>query len=74
MQLNLFESPYIKNKEQLLLDLFQAYYNARKNKRKTINALAFEVNYESNLFQLHKEILNQKYEPSPSICFINLAL
>jgi len=50
-------------------DLFHAYYDARKNKRKTLNALSFEMNYESNLFQLHDEISNRKYEIKPSICF-----
>ena len=35
--------------QQLLLDLFQAYYDARRNKRSTANALAFEINYEEKL-------------------------
>jgi hypothetical protein len=41
---------------RLLYDLFQAYYDARRNKRKTINALQFELNYEANLFQLYGDI------------------
>ncbi len=55
----------------LLYDLFQAYYDARKNKRNTINALKFEIDYESKLFELYEEIKNEKYEISPSICFIS---
>lgn len=57
--------------KNLLYDLFQAYYDARKNKRSTINALAFEINYESKLFELCEEIKSRKYEISRSICFIS---
>jgi len=55
----------------LLNDLFKAYYDARKNKRSTINALAFEVDYETKLFQLYQEIISRQYVISPSICFIS---
>jgi len=55
----------------LLEDLFQAYFDARKNKRNTINALRFEKNFESNLIQLYLDIINRKYVLKPSICFIN---
>ena len=58
-------------KLQLLYDLFQAYYDARKNKRSTMNALAFEIDYEKKLFELCEEIKNRKYELSRSICFIS---
>lgn len=54
----------------LLLDLFTAYYKARKNKRNTINQLEFEINYEANLIQLYEDIVNKRYTISPSICFI----
>jgi RNA-directed DNA polymerase len=57
--------------KQLLYDLFQAYYDARKHKRSTTNALAFEIDYETKLFKLYEEIKNEKYEINPSICFIN---
>jgi RNA-directed DNA polymerase len=67
MQLSLFDSV---NEDRLLTDLFQAYFNARKNKRNTINALAFEKHLESNIFELFDEILGGEYEPSKSICFI----
>jgi len=55
---------------QLLYDLFRAYYDARKNKRSTINALAFEIDYERKLLELYEEIKNGKYEINPSICFV----
>jgi len=50
--------------------IFQAYFDARKNKRNTINALAFEKNFESNLFSLEEDIISRNYKPSKSICFI----
>lgn len=55
----------------LLKDLFRAYYDARKNKRSTINALVFEIDYEKKLFELYEEIKKRKYELSRSICFIS---
>lgn len=60
----------ISKKPSLLHDLFVAYYQARKNKRNTINQLEFEINYEAHLIQLYHDIVNKKYSISPSICFI----
>lgn len=56
--------------QQLVLDLFRAYFDARKNKRNTVNALAFEANYEKKLFKLYDDIVNRRYEIGPSIGFI----
>ncbi len=50
--------------------MFQAYYDARKNKRKTINQLKFELEYEKNLFELYDEIIENRYKPKRSIAFI----
>ena len=58
------------DKQQLLLDLFRAYFDTRKNKRKTANALAFEADYENKLFKLYEEIINRKYKIGQSICFM----
>ena len=66
-QLNLFSEI---DRKKITLDLFQAYFDARKNKRNTINALAFEKHLEANLFALASEIIERKYAPKPSICFI----
>ncbi len=55
---------------ELLVDLFHAYYDARKHKRKSAGAIRFELDYERELFKLHDEIVNGTYEISPSICFI----
>jgi hypothetical protein len=57
--------------DKLLIDLFQAYYDARKNKRSTINALSFEMDYEAKVFELYEEIKSGEYKISPSICFIS---
>jgi len=66
-QLFLFDNV---NKEKILNDLFQAYFDARKNKRNTINALAFEKHFEENIFSLFNEITEYNYNPLPSICFV----
>jgi RNA-directed DNA polymerase len=58
------------NDQQLLLDLFRAYFDTRKNKRKTANALAFEAGYEEKIFKLYNEIINRKYKIGPSVCFM----
>ena len=55
----------------LLKDLFQAYYEARRNKRGTINALKFEMEMEKNIFELRDELIERRYRISPSTCFIN---
>jgi len=67
MQLSLFDilQPKIE-----LQELFEAYFSCRANKRKTANALAFEVDYENNLVQLHKELNNGTYKIGCSIAFI----
>ncbi|MEA2113027.1 MAG: RNA-directed DNA polymerase [Patescibacteria group bacterium] len=56
---------------KLLVDLFKAYYDARKNKRKSPDCLAFEMNYEENIFKLYHEIINNQYNISRSLCFIS---
>jgi len=67
MQTDLFS--HTEN-DKLLTDLFQAYYDARKNKRNTVNALRFEKHFEGNIFKLYDEITSYHYEPKPSICFV----
>lgn len=56
--------------KQMLYDLFQAYYDCRKNKRNTDNALSFELNYESNIIKLRDDIISWNYEIWKSIAFI----
>lgn len=56
--------------EIALEDIFQAYYDCRKNKRRTINALAFELNFEQELIRLWREINSGKYRIGRSIAFV----
>ncbi|HOZ53603.1 MAG TPA: reverse transcriptase/maturase family protein [bacterium] len=56
--------------DQLLLDLFKAYFSARQNKRNTPPALEFELNYEKEIFKLYKELKDGSYEISKSTAFI----
>ena len=51
-------------------DVFRAYYECRKNKRRTVNALAFELNFEQEIIRLWKEINSGKYKIGRSIAFI----
>lgn len=53
-----------------LSELFEAYYECRRNKRGTANALAFELNYESHLLALYEEVKNRTYSVGKSIAFI----
>jgi len=50
--------------------MFHAYYDCRKNKCNTINAIKFEKHFEKNLFELIEEIETGKYHPGRSIAFI----
>lgn len=53
-----------------LEDIFEAYYDCRKKKRKTINAVKFESDYEVELVKLWREINSQTYKIGKSIVFI----
>lgn len=53
-----------------LEDVFYAYYDCRKNKRNTANALLFELDYESNCVELWREINERTYTIGKSIAFI----
>jgi len=68
MQLNFFDKT--ENEQDLLEELFQAYFDCRKNKRNTINALRFEKHLERNIFELYEEVESGTYTPSRSIAFV----
>lgn len=69
-QLSLFEKVPQPRAKIELKELFEAYYSCRHNKRNTANAIAFEIDYESNLIQLCTEINNGTYQIGRSIAFI----
>lgn len=51
-------------------ELTQAYFDCRRTKRNTASALAFEANLERNLRDLHDELVDGRYTPGRSICFV----
>ena len=53
-----------------LEEIFEAYFECRRKKRNTYNALAFEANYERGCVDLWREINNATYRPSRSVAFI----
>ena len=69
-QLTLFDVVENPKPTIALAELFEAYFKCRSNKRNTLNALAFEVDYEANLLKLCAEINNGTYQPGQSIAFI----
>jgi retron-type reverse transcriptase len=54
----------------LISEVFQAYYDCRKTKRNTWNALEFEQNLERNLMDLYYELKSGEYTPGRSIMFV----
>jgi retron-type reverse transcriptase len=54
----------------LIEDIFQAYYDARQNKRNASTSLAFELEYEKNLVKLFHEIDERSYAPRSYSVFI----
>lgn len=55
---------------QLLLDLYRAWKDARKHKRRKDYQTRFERNAESELVRLRDAILSMTYRPRTSSCFI----
>lgn len=53
-----------------LIDVFKAYYDCRKHKRNTVNALDFEINLEKNIIRLYTDLVSGNYTISTSICFV----
>ena len=56
--------------QELKYNLFNAYYEARKNKRNTHNQLRFEIDYEQKLWELYDDIRKGNYKVGKSIAFI----
>ena len=68
MQLDLFGG--VQRGNVRLDELFAAYLECRRNKRRTTNALAFEVDFEQKLIELWKDVNDGTYMPGRSIAFI----
>lgn len=56
--------------EQFLENLFELYFQCRKNKRYSFDALTFEVDFENNLMQLYRELQTKTWHPGSCNCFI----
>jgi len=69
--MNLFSQDEEQNNDALLLGLFEAYRDARKNKRAKRTQVAFEFDHEKKLMRLHKSIINRRYKPLQSTAFIS---
>jgi hypothetical protein len=52
--------------------LVQAYLDCRRTKRNSASALAFEAHLESNLCDLHGDLVSGAYRPGRSTCFVTL--
>ncbi len=53
-----------------LQNLYRAYKDCHRGKKKTANALLFELNREKNLIQLLSELQSGRYQISRHVCFI----
>jgi len=51
-------------------NIYKAYTQCRKNKTNTINALQFEQNLLENLWSLHDELNDNRYQIGKSLCFL----
>jgi hypothetical protein len=52
--------------------LVEAYLDCRRTKRNSASALAFEAHLESNLCDLHDDLVSGAYRPGRSTCFVTL--
>lgn len=62
--------PYRLTYEQLLDDLYQAYYDARRHKRQKAYQLCFEANLDTHIHSLCDELWSRTYKARSSACFI----
>lgn len=58
------------SKEQLLLDLYVAFYDARKKKGRKKYVKKFEENLHENLVALRDSLIDRTYTPGVLTCFI----
>lgn len=57
-------------RQQLLQDLYQAYYSAQRHKSKRSYVRKWERDMRNNMEQLCDELYDRAYRPLPSKCFI----
>ena len=68
MQLDLFHK--VPDQSRLKVELFEAYFACRRNKRNTLSALEFELDFESRIFDLADDLIQGRYNPDPCYAFV----
>jgi len=68
MQLDLFHK--VPDQSRLKVELFEAYFACRRNKRNTLSALEFELDFESRIFDLAEDMVQGRYNPDPCYAFV----
>ena len=63
-------SGYRLTREQLLFDLYVAYYDAARHKHKMAYVQKFERDLRQNLEELCDDLLTGRYQAQPSKCFV----
>ena len=64
------DSGYCLTREQLLFDLYIAYYDAARHKHKMAYVVKFERDLRQNLEELCDDLLTGRYHAQPSKCFV----
>ena len=65
-----FYTMFKLTKNQLILDLYTAFYCAKKHKSKKSYVKKFEENLDAEIMDLADELFSRSYKPKPSSCFI----
>ena len=60
----------VLTRQQLLLDLYQAFYDARRGKSSRSYVIKWEKNLKDNMERLCDDLFLRRYKPLPSKCFI----
>ena len=60
---------YRLTRQQLLYDLYVAYYDAARHKHKMSYVQKFEANLAENLNELCDDLMTRRYVAQPSKCF-----
>ena len=64
------DSGYRLTREQLLFDLYVAFYDAARHKHKMAYVVKFERELRANLEELCDDLLSRQYKALPSKCFV----
>lgn len=61
---------YTLTREQLLYDLYVAFYDAARHKHKMSYVVKFERDLRQNIEELCDDLMNRRYKALPSKCFV----